>query len=203
MKFTQKILAAIAVLALATSAYAQSDTFGQPRSIVLCAPTVLIGSAATGTVTNGAIDTHGFDGIATIDVILVTNLMGTLTAQFEGSIDQTNWAALSNYAMATSATIIITNGYYGSTNLTATNIFLYPGVVTAPTASTAGFATSFLNPALFTNSAALSVGSVGYVKIGYNVSDAPRYLHVIWTAKGTALTNVTVGALFTGRRAQQ
>ena len=202
MKFTQKILAAIAGLALATSAYAQLDTFGPTRSIIVLSPTTLSGSAATGSVTNGVIDTHGFDGIATIDLLMVTNVYGTLTAQLEGATDATNWTAFTSYALATSTTIIVTNGYYGSTNLTATNVYLLPGVVTTPTASTAGFATLFLNPALFTNTAAIAVGSGGYFKIGYNVADAPRYLHIVWTAKGTVTTNVTIGALFTGRKAQ-
>jgi hypothetical protein len=202
MKFIQKILAAIAGLALATSAFAQLDTFGPTRSIIILSPTNLSGSAATGSVTNGVIDTHGFDGIATIDLLMVTNSAGTLTAQIEGATDCTNWTAFSSYALATSTTIIVTNGYYGSTNLTATNVYLLPGVITTPTASTAGWATPFLNPALFTNTAAVTMVSGGYYKIGYNVADAPRYLHIVWTAKGTSVTNVWIGALFTGRRAQ-
>ena len=201
MKFTQKILVAIAALALTVPAFGQLDTFGPTRTIVL-APAQNLTVSATATVTNGPIDTHGFDGVATIDLLMLTNTVGTLSATLEQSVDATNWTAFPNYALGVATSVNYTNSL-GGTNLVATDNYLLPGTLTTPTASTAGWATPYIVPALFTNTGAISTLSAnGYVHVGYVIGDAQRYLHIIWTPKGTTTTNVEVGALLTGRKAQ-
>ena len=202
MKFTKILPAAIAGLCLAASAYAQIDTFGTTRSFVLTSPTAMTQAAPL--LTNGPIDTHGFDGIANVDLATLTNGTGApvLTAQLYTSPDQTNLTALANYALAVSSSITITNLMYGSTNLTCTQTALYPGTTTTPTAATAGWATPYLAPALFTNTGAATVSTKGFYRIGYNVGDAARYLYIVWNVGSGTVSNATVSALFTGRRPQ-
>ncbi len=197
MKNIKNLLIVAAIVAIGFTAYGQRglDAFAVSRSIVLATPTTLTVSA-TATVTNGPIDTHGFDGIACVDLFGITNAAGACTARLETSPDTTNWTAMTLYATATSYSLSFTNLMYG-TNVTATQTSLVPGTITTPTAATAGWATPFVAPALFTNTAATLSVQNGFQKVGYNVADAARYLHIIWTPTGAG-TNVTVGALFTG-----
>jgi hypothetical protein len=205
MKTVKLSLMFLAVASLSLTAFAQRgiDMFGAPRSIVLASPALL--SNATPIATNGPIDTHGFDGIAVVDIQTLTNGTGanTLTAQLFTSPDQTNLTALANYANAVSASKSITNSMYGgTTNLIATQTELSPGTVTTPTAATAGWATPYLVPAQFTNTGAITVTTKGYYRVAYNVADAARYLYIVWTDAGGTVTNATYSALFTGYKAQ-
>jgi hypothetical protein len=203
MKFNKIALTILAVASFGLLAYADGghgvDMFGVPRTIILASPSLI--SPGTATLTNGPIDTHGFDGIAVIDIVTLTNTPSSavLTATIEQSVDSTNWTAGPSYAVATALSQNYTNSFY-STNDVVKQTTLYPGVITTPTAGTAGWATPYLAPALFTNTGALTVSQSTYYKIAYVVSDAARYVHVIWTPTGA--TNDVVGATFTGYRQQ-
>lgn len=197
MKLKNLILSALLVLAACVPAKAQFDQFGGPR-VIVCPPKLI-----TATDSNSIIDTHGFDGVATFSFITETNSgKSALTVQILQSADQTNYTALQNYALAVSNNVILTNLYYGTGTPLATNQYLFPGTVTTPSASSAGFATTYLLQAPFTNSAALTVGNGVYL-IGFNVQDAQRYLQVVWTVTGGSSPTNTVSAIFTGRKQQQ
>lgn len=189
----------IFALLLAAPVQAQFDQFSQPRTLQLGAARLLSGSTQ-GLTTNNFVDTHGMAGIAVVNISVITNVGGgTLTATLETSPDSTNWTALANYAIASATTVLYTNGFYASTNLVGTNVFIMPGTVVTPTATTAGFATPYLLSAPFTNSAAITLTGTNLVQVAYNVSDAPRYLHIYWTPGG-ATTNCGVSAVLIGRK---
>lgn len=203
MKLKNLILAATVAFALAvtSTAHAQgygADVFGSHRTVVMGTTGVRSGGTS-GNITNNPVDIRGFEGVAKVDFIVTTNSGGgTLTATIETSPDTTNWTAIANYALATSATQISTNTYYGS-SLFATNTLLLPGVTTTPTAATAGFATPYLAPAAFTNTGAVTVSAGGVFSIGFVIQDQPRYAHVVWTPGGT-VTNYGGAAVLTAKR---
>ena len=199
MKFAKYLLVAAAVC-ITLPAFAQRglDAFNVPKTVVLAAPQNL--GAASGLVTNGPIDTRMFAGLASVDIVTVTNTGttgGTLTATLYGSSDCTNLTALTSLAVISSTTSVsYTNNYVGSGAI-ATNPYLLPGTFTTLTPSTGGAAGTYINSLSFTNTGAVTVTTKGYYKVGYAVDAAPRYLYIVWAPGGTA-TNFTVGATFTG-----
>jgi hypothetical protein len=200
MKFTKIVTVILAVASLSLSAFAQRgfDTYAIPRTLIVAAPALYSGGAA-GPATNSWVDVRVFDGTAKLDIFCVTNVANSaFTISLQGSMDQTNLTAIGNCSVASSTSIIYTNTSYGSNNLTATDVFNLPGVVTTPTASTAGWATSYLLPNPFTNTiTAYSPAQGGVTTIGFNVGDSPRYLRMIVLPSGAA-TNGVVGAVLTG-----
>ncbi len=205
MKFkTLSLVAAVAALFVAGAYNARAvfgfDYFATPRTLVFGGPQNFgpITAAAT---TNGPIDARFFDGIAKVDIVCSTNTGntgGTMTAQIYGSNDQTNFTALSGYAVITSPTsVAYTNLFYGSPGLQATNKYLLPGTITTPVAATAGFAAPYLAPLAYTNAGPITVTTSGIYELGFNIDDAPRYLYVVWTPGGT-VTNFTGSAILTG-----
>lgn len=134
----------------------------------------------------------------------ITAKAGTATtATIELSSDTTNWVALTNYALATSTTISYTNWNWGSSNVIASDTYLMPGVYATPTSATAGYSTPLLVPALYTNSAALTMTSGSATLIAYHVPRTLGYVHIIWAATGAPVaTNAIVGALFNGIRSE-
>ena len=190
---------AVAVMA-AVSAQAQLgfDTFNTTRSYVLAAPFNLI--ATSGIVTNSAFDALSPIGVATVDVTVVTNTGatgGTLTLTLQTSQDTTNWTSVPGIAFINSTTsLAITNGFYGGTNLYATDLLLLPGTVTTPSAAVSAWATPYLAKLPFTNSGALSVAATGNYKLGFNIKDQSRYLRTVWTPGGT-VTNFSASAVLT------
>lgn len=189
MKLNRIFLALVFTVALALPAVAQNDTFGQLRTLLVTPPTAF--TVSTTVVTNGPFDMKEFSGIAKADVLFLTNSATTqATLQFFGSSTGTNsWAALANYANATKTSLLSTNVSSGAgTNIynVFTNTLVLPGAIVNPTASSAGWATPYLDQAPFTNSAALIVtnGQAIY-SIGYNVDDAPRFLQAVWTLSGS------------------
>jgi len=198
------ITAMLALGAIAASAQSGFDMFGVPRTAVLSTPQVITVSSAA-YVTNGPIDTHGFLGTAKVDIFSVTNGSGagTMTAQLYTSSDTTNLTALSTYALATSTTVTYTNAGLGAgTNISASTTYLLPGVLTTPTAATAGWATPYLATPQFTNAGAITITGKGIYSIGYNIADANRYLYIVYAPGGT-VTNCAVGAVLTGRRGSE
>jgi hypothetical protein len=196
------VMAAVTMLSMPERAEASGgslDYFGTPRTVQLVAPTVIIGNAANA-LTGSPVDVRMFDGVAQVDVFCLTKAAGgTLTATLQGSPDTTTWTSISNFAAASSTTVIYTNLYYGTNGLTATNTWLLPGTIVTPTAATAGWATPYLFAAPFTNAAgAYTLTPNAWTSFGVNIEDAPRYFRVVFTPGGT-LTNCNVGAILLGR----
>ncbi len=197
-KIIQIILAVFAVFVCFTaSAQNGFNVFEQLRTTQVVASGVQSGGTV-GNYTNNPIDTHGFEGICKLDICVITNAGGgTLTALVETSPDLTNWTAIT-YAQATATNIIYTNSIYA---VKATNTYLLPGVITTPTAATAGFASQYLTPAQFTNTAAVNVAAGGTFTLGWNIQDQNRYLRMTFTVGGAA-TNYSAGAVLTARKQQ-
>src|SRR5271157_1102669 len=129
MKFTRLLkFAALAVLACgaAITASAQGrgfDLFGIPRPTIIANPSTILVAAGAPATTNGPIDIHMVDGVATIDLYHITNTAtgaGTLTATLEQCSDNSTWAALSNYALMVFTNQAVTNMLLG-TNYIAYN----------------------------------------------------------------------------------
>ena len=208
MKFNKFILGlAVAGAMLAQTASAQVDVFKSTRTLVVQTPVTL----ATALTTNTSVDLIGYQGIVKLDLMVNTNGAsgatgntpgaGTLTATIYGSTDLTNWAAIS-YSKAVNTGIIYTNSALGNgANVYFTDTFLLPGTVTMPTASSSGFATPYLASIAMTNQTAISITGSGFTQVGFNATDAPRYLQVVWTGTLDKTTNAVVGALLTGQRA--
>lgn len=178
--------------------HAQFNQPQEPVTLVLDPGRVIIGFASA-TVTNSWVDTHGMLGQAAINLFVVTNAAGSVTATLEGSNDATNALSFGTYAVATSTAVTYTNTYY-PTAFNVTNTYLLPGTVTTATAATAGFAGSYLAPWDYTNTGAVTPALKGVTRLGYQVQDKPRYVRLIWTTSGS-LTNLTAAATITGRKA--
>jgi hypothetical protein len=198
MKFIKSILAMVLMLIVSLSANAQRglDTFAAPRTVSFGIQTFTPNSNS---VTNGPVDIRMFDGVAKINFFNATNSNttgGTLTATVYGSSDATNMTAIT-YALGVNRTVNYTNNFWGTSTPIGTNNWILPGTMTTPTASTSGFASQYLSPAPFTNTAAINVASRGCYEIGFNAGDAPRYIFIVWTTGGS-VTNFTGGAIMTG-----
>jgi hypothetical protein len=193
-KFTLGMLTAVL---MASACYAQSgfDAFGGFRTVIV-APAKNMDGSTVG-ITNGAIDVRPFTGMVNLDLLAVTNNAATtFTLKVQTSPDAATWTDLGSIANATVTTAIWTNTYYG-TNLYVTNSFLLPGTIVTPTAATAGFATPYLLPAQYTNSGAITYAGFG-MHLGFNASDAQRYIRTVIIPGGTT-TNATVFGILTGK----
>lgn len=198
MKFLKNIaLAGIFGLLAALPAKAQFDMFYAPRTIALVYPQAV----NAGTSSNFVIDIHGYEGVAKLDIVTLTNgACSAATLTIYTSSDRTNWTALANYASATSNSVIYTNSYYGASGiLYGTNVIMYPGTKTTPSAAMAGFSTPYLLPAPLTNSAAFTL-STGLQSIGFIIPDGARYMQAAYSFTG-ASTN-TIAAILTARKQQ-
>jgi hypothetical protein len=201
MKFN-KLFAVLAVASLfCLKAQAQFDAYAGFTTLVVDAPRNLaVAAAGINSTTNMPVDIHGFDGIAKIDFSCFSNNVATtVLVAIQTSPDQTNWTSLANVSYAVPQSLILSNYMYGGI-LTDTNVFNRAGTVTSPTAATSGWATSYLVPAPFTNTAsALDVSHNSIVTVGFNISDAGRYLRLVYTPSGTT-TNWTGSAVLTAKR---
>ncbi len=197
------IAIALLILLLAPMANAQLgfDTYPTVKLLPFGTPQIIVN--ATVPITNGPVDIVGFFGRSDILATVTTNGGGTVTLTVQSSPDTTNWTSVANFAFVNSLTqLIITNTFYGSTNLYVTNQYLYPYTPTTPNAATAGFFTPYpvYNP--FTNAAgAVTVTANGTYIFGINLTDSARYLHVIWTTTAQATNNTSVSAIIVGQKA--
>lgn len=204
MKNFNKLLIALAGMALCASTANASlgfDTFKAARTYQVAAPQNIGWVATGGSVTNGPIDLVKTLGVGKIDFLTVTNTGttgGTLTATLYGSSDNTNYVAISNYALVQTTTPdAISNFYYGGTNgIVVTNNVLLPGTVVIPNAATTGYATRYLSYYPFTNTGAITLTSSKLTQVGLSIDDQLRYLYVVYTPAGT-VTNFTAGAVLT------
>ncbi len=188
----------VACAMVASTAMAQEFPAQTTRTLVLSPMQTMSGSTFA-SVTNGPQDKLGAVGQGFIDICASTNASGnTETAQIYTSPDQTNLTALANYGLINSTTsLTVTNFLYGGTNgLTAANLYLLPGTITTPTASTSGWATPYVAEIPFTNSGAITISKGTYRVIINNMQDANRYFYIVYSASGTA-TNLAVGANLT------
>src|ERR1700690_2351856 len=110
---------------LPASAQLGFDSYNPLRTYILTAPANF---AAIQLTTNAPFDTLNPVGVAVVDIFAYTNTPttgGTLTFTLQGSTDTTNWSNCTNLAFINSyTTSLITNFYYGSTNLFVTNSIL-------------------------------------------------------------------------------
>ena len=192
MKNIFKIITVTAMLVISFSAFAQFNQFQEPRTVVLVYPQIV-----SATSSNFVTDIHGFEGVAKIDISFLTN-NGTSTLAIYTSPDRTNWTALNNFAVATSNSVIYTNLYYGSATPLATNIIMYPGTITTPSASSAGFATKYILPSPFTNTTLATAN--GLTTIGFVIPDAARYIQFNDTV---AAGSNFISAVMTARKQQE
>ncbi len=194
MKLTKNILPVLilALLAMfcATPARAQFDFYARPRIVIVTPPTLL----GTTIYSNKPVDVRGLTGTACLSVTCQTNgAAGAFTVSLYKSPDLTNWTAVANASYASSYTANLTNNQYAA-QLVGTNAYYLAGTVTTPTATTAGFATSYLLSAPFTNSATgISLAAGGNAVIGFNIADADRYFSVQY-APSANNTNQSVSA---------
>lgn len=204
MKFNKLILglAAVAAVSLATSAYSaiDNDVYSTTRLLQIGTPGTLLPTALV--TTNGPVDLLGYNGTGFILFNTGTNAGGTLTATIETSPDTNTWTQLANFSLINTVTTAnVTNLYFG-TNAIVVNSYLLPFTATYPTASTAGFATPYPAMNLFTNAAgAITMTKAGSYVVGIRLTDAPRYLHVVFSATGGATNGSTfVSATLIGNR---
>ena len=195
----QTFALAITMIALTITAGAQ-DFFNTPKEAVLAAPATLstIGSVTT---TNTAIDIRRFTGRVRVELMVITNAgNAAVTATLQTCNDPTNglaWSAIPNYAIAIPTSLSYTNYAWGSNVVTQT--MQVPGTITTPTATSAGWTTPYVVPALFTNTGAITPYYNNYTVVSFLADDAKNYLHVVWTQSGgVGATNVTVGAILIG-----
>lgn len=201
MKFIKHLLIGAVALACAVSAQAQFDNFAGQRTIDMIYPQSMTASGS-----NFCVDLHGFEGVAKIDITALTNgVGGAYTIQFFTTPDRTNYTALANFALATSNSVIYTNVdviYNGGVfpgPMLATNIYQIPGTKTTPSAALAGFVTPYIIPAPFTNTGAITLGTV-HTMIGFVIPDQQRYLTAAISITGVA-TNF-ISAVITAHKQQ-
>ena len=189
----------VGMISMKAEAQVGFDPYNGMRTVILDDPRVIIGGG-NASVTNGIVqDLRQFTGVAKVDVFAKTNGAGACTVTLYTSPDQATWTALGNISLATRTTVIQTNYYYGTNGLTATNVYNLAGAITTPTASTAGFATPYVdNSTPFTNSGAITLNMGRITTLAFNVDDAQRYLQVTYAPSGS-LTNVVLGAVLTAR----
>lgn len=199
------LLAAIVSLVLTllpqpARAQGSFDAFSAMRTLIVQQPTNILYQAAVFGATNAAVDIRLMTGTVKLDISAATNVPGTLTGGVQVSTDNTNWTALQNYAIANPTKINYTNLYYGTNTMIVTNTWNLDGTNTTPTAATSGFASTYIIPAPFTNTAATFTLAApnGVTTIAFRADDQPRYLRCYWNVGGTG-TNVTVSATLTGR----
>jgi len=206
MKFTNKILTAIAACALSAQTLMAGslgfDAYAGFRTVLPTNAPILLTAAiagASGSLTNPAVDTFNWIGDGKVDVYAYSNsLANVLTLAINGSTDCTNWTAITNLSLASAATLKVTNSYllsagsyYYNTNFYVTDNYLYPFTITTPNAFVAGFNTTYSNENPFTNGSPITLNGNGLTELGFHTFNIPRYLQFIYSATGTGVTNAT------------
>jgi hypothetical protein len=206
MKFLKNILqvaatiCVLALLALPARAQVGFDLWGPVRDVALTNGGSTLINATSGTyVTNQAILTRNFNGIAVADYFVCTN-SGTNTFSIlpQVSPDTTNWYSLSNYSLGVWLSATNTNNYYASASLITTNWYNLPGTPTSPTAYSSGFNTSYLTYAPFTNSGTISNTGSTQVGIAWSIADGYAYYRTIFYVTGTNSVGGTLHARLRG-----
>ena len=188
MKFLKFTLALFLTVFALTALGGSFDQFAGPRFVVLSSGTDLTNHSGTLTASNSVVDIHGYDGVAAVyfNAQAYAGSGGKIYAYLEDSADGTNFFMLTNVAAAVSATYNMVNYAYSTNGFTATNSYLLPGTVTTATASSAGFAGTYLAPAAFTGYGVLCTNvSTANAVLGFPIQGARRYLHIAYTVTGS------------------
>jgi len=207
-------------LLLATTAWAQLDTYAAPRWISIV-PTLItnavIAQPGNTSVTNQPIDIHAYDGVAAVYFTWAgvpsarangSNNTGSLTVTAYGSNTATNrgvektlvapiWA-ISNLSIATSTPLTLTNYSYSliTQRPWVTNTYHVPGTIVTADPTTAGFAGQYLLQEPFTNAAVgATTATIGSQLVGFQIGDQPRYLQLVYTVTGTNSVWFVSGAI--------
>lgn len=203
-QFIKFVLAVAVIVACVPHAKAALgfDTFNPNRGFVLTPYPVACTTIGTALYTNGPIDTLHLTGIGFLDFVTITNAGAgntVITATIYTAPDQTNYVQYTNFAVGSLNTVVVTNTYYGSTNLLCTNSIIAPGIYpVTPNAATAGFATPYLvyNPAT-NQTVTLSGNQPIWAQI--NLDDINRYIRVVYAISGgTGATNAYVSTTLIG-----
>lgn len=210
MKLSNKILALGAVAMLAVQAvhsaqYGLDPYMGFRAVLPSATPVAIVAGSGAGGITNGPVDTVNWIGDAKFDVFAYTNAqVNTVTLAVNTSSDTTNWSAVASASLATQGTLKITNtmvlsggNYYFGTNFIVTDTYLYPFVITTPTAFSAGYATPSPLENPFTNTSPFTLNGNGWTEIAVRTPNLSRYLQFVYTASGSGTTNVTASAIIT------
>lgn len=205
MKFFNKILAIVMfvmlLLFLAMPASAQFDYFAKPR-IAMIVPTQAVNAGSS---SNFCIDTHGYFGAASVILSTITNgACSAGTLQIYTSPDRTNWSGLTGYSLSNSNQVIYTNVIVIPTNSAgqpsgigpgpqlATNLILYPGVKTTPTAALNQFATSYISDSTvtFTNTGSITLSNATQ-NVGFIIQDQQRYIQFFYSFTGASTNTIS------------
>lgn len=185
------LLASLLTASVAFSQGQSFDEFAAPLTTYVIRPQFISASASNGFV----VDLRGFRGVGKLDIMSPTNSTQTsgtgATFNLTTSNDLTNWVQITNYALLSSNSIVYTNNAYGLTaQPLATNYYGLPGTLTTPTPATAGFATQYLNPAVFTNSGVIT-DTGAPISVGFVVPDQRQYLMVQVTLPASSTNAVS------------
>ena len=206
MKFNKIVTLGLAVAGLAFSAVAQNDLFSTTRLLQVVPQQTFVSGQSP--LTNAWVDLIGYSGRGVILFSAGTNAPtaagggGGLAVQVQTSPDTNTWTDLQNYALITSQTSVTYTNLYYSTNFITTDLYLQPWTTTTPTAATAGWATPYSAFNLFTNTASTNLLNSGGIVYGINLTDCPRFLHVVLLNATSAKTNTVSGWLFGPRTIQ-
>lgn len=198
MKIFKISLAVVAATLVSLATIAQSfDAFGPFPVLTVITPTQINGAT---TQSNLPVDIRLFTGIVNVPVMCWTNGGGSVTVQLRQAANTNGpWTDITAIAKGVPTTIYYTNAAAGA-SIYATNNWVLPGTVTSPTAATAGWASTYLLPAQYTNSGAITVGTstTGVQTLAFNADDVQRYFQIIYVTTGAASTN-SLGAAIIGR----
>lgn len=214
------ILVAVAAVGLCRSAKAQFgfDLYGPNMTILSTNTGAAYSSGPSGlntqNFTNAPILMRIFTGIGVLQGFFSTNATaavqsGTNTASLAlyGSKDTTNWTVYTNVAIATQLSISNNNYYYGTSayttntvsgvtitngiGLLTTNWYDLPSTNLTPSASSQGWATTYLGAIGYTNGGS-NVLTAGYFTWAWLIDDQAPYLRVVWSSGGTNVLTANI-----------
>lgn len=174
MKTFLKILAVVAAFVIA--AQAQNNIYQQTTLVELAGAQRIAqaGNTTTVSVTNSTVDIHGFVGLASVVITVVSNTVGpagfvpSVTTTIQSSSDNTNFTTISDAALSSRTSLSITNYAFAlGTNATGVTDTYF-----APTGD-------------FTNSIVLSNQLSTVTEYGILPGSENRYLRVIFDIRGS------------------
>ena len=198
--------AAIAILApIKAKAQGGASDMTAWRTVIIAPPlNTNVAGGTVGSFTNNWIDIRQFIGIVQVDLMVFTNLPGTITNKFQFANDETNLIVVSNWATHIQTNLTYTNIIFNGTNqgqYLATNQWLLPGLITNYTASVSGNNSWALIPSQYTNTPTFANSAGGHFIYWFEADDVPRFMQMA-TLVGGANTNYFVGCTMTGRTVQ-
>jgi hypothetical protein len=182
--------------------------FDETRAVSVYGPSMFANPTPSASilVTNRPVDLSQYNGRGEFIINESTNgqVAGTSQYYLYSSPDTTNWSAVTNYAVISGTTSVIsTNLYYGfgtngSGGCLATNFMFMPYSFLTPTPWISFWATPYQSFNLFNNSGPVSLAPQGTTIIGYNVTDNGRYFEGVVSNTAGATSNCVFSATFLG-----